>query len=195
MKPEAKEVIEAVGAWIYCFSQSAGANSEHVGEATEYAMKAVEEVIERASGYGWDGTRLALDLSSQQSTQTEALEEQCMEHSFEYIHADAKGKNEFGEPQGLERVKEALETNSWDAPGSDDGEQEDVLGDFDTEKAQMNSELWGLKASLLDPDTDEEHDHDDEEFQVDNMEQMMSQLLAIRGAFITSRFRRIVIHV
>jgi len=181
LKPEAREVIEAVGAWIYCFSNSPVTASEHVGENVESVMKAIGDIIEQACGYSWDGTRLALDMSSQQPSQIEALEEQCMEHSFEYIHADAKGRNEFGEPVGLARVREALETNDWNDQTNDDSDHEDMLGDFDMEKAQMNSELWGLKASLLDADGDGDNDQDDEEFKVENMEQMMSQLLAIRG--------------
>ena len=180
MRLEAKEVIEAVGGWIFCFS-NASANSDYVGEKVETVMKAIEEVIEQACGYNWDGTRIALDMSSRQPNQIEALEEQCLEHSFEYVHADSKGRNEFGEPTGIERVKEALETNDWNTYDSESSEQEDAQDDFDVEKAQLNSELWGLKASLLESDTEGEDVPDDEEFKVENMEQMMSQLLAIRG--------------
>lgn len=178
MKPEAKEVVEAVGAWVYCFSSSAN-TEQSLDETVTSSMKAIEAIIERACGYSWDGTRLALDLS-QQPGQFEALEEQCLEHSFEYVCLNAKGKNEFGEPQGLERMKEALETNDWAAVTDEAAEDPDAIGDFDAEKAQMNTELWGLKASLLDPDTDEE-DEQNEDFQVENMDRMMSQLLAIRG--------------
>lgn len=182
MKPEAKEVIEAVGAWIYCFSRPANNNatSENVGDTVGTAMSAIEEIVEQACGYSWEGTRLALDMSLPAPSDPEALEEQCMEHSFEYVHLESKGKNEFGEPRGLERVKEALETNDWNAQSGDDDE-EDTVGDFSAEKAQMNSELWGLKASLLDPDIDGEDDQGDEDFQVENLEQMMGQILAIRG--------------
>lgn len=183
MRPEAKEVIEAVGAWVYCFSRPANndATSENVGDTVGIVMQAIEEIIERACGYNWEGTRLALDMSIPAPSDPEALEEQYMEHSFEYVHLESKGKNLFGEPQGLERVKEALETNDWNARSGNDDEEEDTVDDFAAEKAQMNSELWGLKASLLDPDNDGEDDQGDEDFQVENLEQMMSQILAIRG--------------
>ncbi|KAF1346227.1 hypothetical protein BDV97DRAFT_379061 [Delphinella strobiligena] len=182
MKPEAKEVIEAVGAWIYCFSRPAtnDATTEIVGDTASIAMNTIEEIVEQACGYSFEGTRLALDMSLSAPSDPEALEEQCMEHSFEYVHLESKGKNEFGEPQGLERVKEALETNDWNAQSGHDDEEEDTVDDFAAEKAQMNTELWGLKASLLDPNIDHEDDRGDEDFQVENLEQMMSQILAIR---------------
>ncbi|KAL1304220.1 hypothetical protein AAFC00_000640 [Neodothiora populina] len=176
MKPEAKEVIEAVGAWIFCFSRPSG-HDDKLGVSAQSSMEAIGDVIENACGYAWDGTRLAID-ASRTAGHKESLEEECMEHSFEYIHADATGKNEFGELQGIERAKEALQANDWN-PQSSDTDEDDALGDIDTEKAQFNSELWGLKASLLDPDIDDEA-HGDEEFQILDMEHMMSQLLAIR---------------
>lgn len=143
-------------------------------------MKAIEEVVEKACP-GWDGTRLALDMTPQQSeTHREVVEEQCIDHGFEYVHVDAKGKNEYGEATGLDRIKEALEANDWSSQGLIGEEQEETFGGFDTEEAQMNAELWGLKASLLSQDQDDNQDEDDAS-QVEGLEQMMGQLLAIRG--------------
>lgn len=183
LKPEAKEVLQAIGAYIYCFSgPKAGAGNEvNISSDVEATMQAVSEVVERACGAMWDGTKLAIDLTpANKGKDTAVAEEQCLDLGFEYVHLDSTGKNEYGEKLGLERAKEALEANSWSAQSEEDNEEE--IGDFGNEEAQMNAELMGMKASLLDP----ENEGDDEEaggaaFQIEGMEQMMSQLLAIRG--------------
>ena len=181
-KPEAREVIEAVGAWIYCFStpaQKKDGEEVAIDAQVEETMKAISEVIDNASDMSWDGTRLAIDMApSNQGKATVVAEEQCLDCGFEYIHVDAEGKNEYGEKLGLERAKEVLETNEWSAGVDGEDEEEDNIGSFDNEQAQMNAELWGMKASLLDSDNDDEDEHS---LQVEGMEQMMSQLLAIRG--------------
>lgn len=172
-----------MGAWIYCFKRArAGdeAQSAALGKDVEDVMKSIEAVVENACP-GWDGTRLALDMSSQQpEANRDIIEEQCLDHGFEYVHVDANGKNEYGEVTGLDRVKEALEANDWSSNGLIDEEKEGIIGGFDTEEAQMNAELWGLKASLLDQDADDAQDEDGA-VQVEGLEQMMGQLLAIRG--------------
>jgi len=69
LKPEAKEVVDALGAWIYCFDSSKQ-ESENAGEEVtiseqaEQTMKAVDEVVKKACGIMWDGTKLAMDLTS-----------------------------------------------------------------------------------------------------------------------------------
>ncbi|GAB7351150.1 hypothetical protein MBLNU459_g1603t3 [Dothideomycetes sp. NU459] len=197
LRPEAAEVIQAVGAWIYCFKRgpgrvvstaapddddSGGGGAGGLGADVEAVMAAIEEVVETACP-GWDGARVALDMSGAPPAggpSMEVVEEQCMDRGFEYVHVDAAGKNEFGEAVGLARVREALEANDWSAQGLGvDGDQEDLLGGFDAEEAQMNAELWGLKASLLAPDADEGQDGDGA-LQVEGLDQMMGQLLAIR---------------
>lgn len=145
-------------------------------------MKAVSEVVERACGVMWDGTRLAVDLTSaNKDKSTVVAEELCLDLGFEYIHIDATGKNEYEEKLGLERAKEALEANEWSASSMED-DDEDGVGTMDDEQAQMNAELWGMKGSLLDPDNEGDEDEDDgSALQIEGMEQMMSQLMAVRG--------------
>lgn len=184
LKPEAKEVVEAVGAWVYCFSSSAAkeesATEVNIHEDVEATMKAVAEVVEKSCGMMWDGTRLAMDLTaSNQGKSTVVAEELCLDVGFEYLHIDAKEKNEYGENTGLERAKEALEANEWSAAGDED--DEDAVGGFDVEQAQMNAELWGMKGSLLDPEPEGDEEDDGHALEVEGMEQMMSQLLAVRG--------------
>ena len=109
-----------------------------------------------------------------------------MEYGFEFVDAEAKGKNDFGENTGLERLREALEANDWSAAVGDD-EADEVLEGFDAEEREMNSELWGLKASLLGIDNEVEDGErsmeQDEANQVDGLEHLMSQALAIRGSY------------
>ncbi|THW14968.1 hypothetical protein D6D23_09161 [Aureobasidium pullulans] len=162
LNTEAKEVVQAVGAWIYCFNssdikkESADDDAEvTMSEHVEATMKAVAEVVEKACGMMWDGTRLAVDLTpANKGRSTINAEEICLDLGFEYIHIDATGKNEYGENLGLERAKEALEANEWSASSADDDDDEDNVGGMDDEQAQMNAELWGMKASLLDPDNE-----------------------------------------
>ncbi|KAI5250670.1 hypothetical protein E4T42_04854 [Aureobasidium subglaciale] len=184
LKPEAKEVVQALGGWIYCFENGKKEDGDEVtiSEEVEKTMKAVSDVVERACGMMWDGTRLAIDLTpTNKDKTTVVVEEQCLDLGFEYIHIDAEGKNEYGEKLGLERAKEALEANEWSSSAPED-EDEDGMGGMDDEQAQMNAELWGLKASLLDPDNGGDED-EGSAFQLEGMEQMMSQLMAIKGRF------------
>ncbi|KAG9756105.1 hypothetical protein KCU73_g5080, partial [Aureobasidium melanogenum] len=185
LKPEAKEVVDALGAWIYCFDSSKQ-ESENAGEEVtiseqaEQTMKAVDEVVKKACGIMWDGTKLAMDLtSSNKGKRADAADEICLDFGFDYVHVDAEGKNDYGEKLGLERAKEVLEANEWSALPVDDDDDEDNVGDMDDEQAQMNAELWGMKASLLDPDNDDDED-EGSALQIEGMEQMMSQLMAIR---------------
>ncbi|KAI4843033.1 hypothetical protein E4T44_06968 [Aureobasidium sp. EXF-8845] len=183
LKPEAKEVIDALGAWIYCFDSGKQESGDEVNisEDAEKTMKAVSEVVERACGVMWDGTRLAVDLTpGNKDKSTVVAEELCLDVGFEYIHIDATGKNEYGEKLGLERAREALEANEWSASSMED-DDEDGVGTMDDEQAQMNAELWSMKGSLLDPDNEGDEDEDDgSALQIEGMEQMMSQLMAVR---------------
>lgn len=185
LKPEAKEVVEALGAWIYCFDSGKkesenGAEEVTISEQAEQTMKAVDEVVKKACGSMWDGTKLAMDLTpSNKGKRADTADEMCLDLGFDYVHIDAEGKNDYGEKLGLERAKEILEANEWSAQPAEDDDEENI-GDMDDEQAQMNAELWGMKASLLDPDNDDEED-EGSALQIEGMEQMMSQLMAIRG--------------
>lgn len=178
-------MVDALGAWIYCFDNGKKEQGDVreevvVSEEAEQTMKAVDEVVRKACGSMWDGTKLAIDLTpSNKGKLPDAAEELCLDLGFEYFHIDAEGKNDYGEKLGLEAAKDVLEANPWSAlPAEDD--DEDNIGDMEDEQAQMNAELWGMKGSLLDPDNDNDED-EGSALQIEGMEQMMSQLMAIRG--------------
>ena len=184
-KPEAKEVVTALGAWVYCFRKPVTAEDL---KAIEAVMKAIAEVIKTGCGYSWDGQCLAV-ATSQSTTPNlqksfEDWEELCREHNFEFVDAEAKGRNEFGEPVGIRRLKEALETNDWegeveidlDELGLNDSDDETAFkNSFAAEEAEINMELFGMKSAV------HGGDDEDEELQVEEMERMALKLHAIRG--------------
>jgi hypothetical protein len=166
--------------------------------ATKESIRAIADVIKRACGYSWDGTCLAVGMpqgiTPHLLLDDEEWEEFCRELGFEYVDTTTKGKNEFGEPTGIDRVREALETTEWDGADDDIG---DILGEddlenigevgngewgaFSMEEAEMNMELLGMKTAVNGGSaTDEE----DEAVQVEELERMMGKLQAIKGTII-----------
>jgi hypothetical protein len=200
MREEAGEVVRAVGAWVYVFRLG-----DTDGEA-EKTMAALQEVLEVHAGYGVESVLLAVGMPPTNSgsgtpltkEKREEWDDVAMQYGFEFVEFGARGVNEFGEKQGVERVREALEANEWaddEAGGGDvddlgQGEDgsEDGFGDFGREEAEMTAELFGLKASLLGGE-EEEEDADgygdalgggEQKNQVDDLDKMMSKLMAVR---------------
>lgn len=146
-------------------------------------MQAISDVIERACGYAGDTVCLAVAMP--QSTtpylekSSEEWEELCIEHGFEYIDSEAKGKNEFGEAVGVQRIREALEAGEWES-GTDFDTGEDVdgfEGSFAAEEAEMNMELFNMKDALHGDDGENELSAKD----VEELEVMMKKMVAIKG--------------
>jgi hypothetical protein len=177
IKPEAKEVIGVLGAWIFCFRKPV--KEEGVGHIKE-ALQAIADVIERACGYSGDAVCLAVAMP--QSTtpyldkSSEEWEELCMDYGFEFVDSEAKGKNEFGEEMGIKRVKSALEAHDWEGDDEElDFGDDDAGESFGAEEAEMNMELFGLKAAV------NGMDEDDAKEQVEELESMMRKMVAIKG--------------
>ncbi|KAK0664193.1 hypothetical protein DIS24_g827 [Lasiodiplodia hormozganensis] len=204
-QPEAREVVAAVGAWVYVFPKPDRGDGEAAKAERERVlatMDAVQKVVEKGAGLGWDGVCLAVGVRGRTAglvgTSEAVVEEKAAaaggwgfeewedaarEKGFEYVDAEAKGRNEFGEMQGMARVKEALEANEWegeaalsdleDLDGEDSGD-EDWSKTFAAEEAEMGMELMGLKTELSGGDGE------DQAAQVDELERMMSKLSGIR---------------
>ena len=187
LKPEAKEVVQAVGAWIYCFRKPVTETDVQVVEET---MKTIKEVVERHMGYGWDGVCLAVAMKEnvvpRLDKSGEEWEDLCREYRFELVDGEGHGKNEFGEVVGIERVRESLETNEWESLDDEDnliledGEEEvETFGEtFAAEEAEINLEWLGVKTSISGGN---ELDEEDEKEQVEELERMMRKLQAIKG--------------
>jgi hypothetical protein len=165
---------------------------------TKESIRAIAHVIKNACGYSWDGTCLAIGMPQgikpHLQLDDEEWEEFCRDLGFEYVDAATTGKNEFGEPTGMNRIREALETTEWD--GADD-EFDELLGSgdlvnvgedgsgewgaFSVEEAEMNMELLGMKTAVNGGSATE---REDEETQVEELERMMGKLQAIKGTTI-----------
>ncbi|GAB7334353.1 hypothetical protein MBLNU13_g06369t1 [Cladosporium sp. NU13] len=207
MKEEAGEVVRAVGAWAYVFRLSPTPNSgEGASEGeVEKTMGALQEVLEAHAGYGAESVLLAVGMPGNGANGTALAKEKreewddvAMQYGFEFVEFGAQGVNEFGEKQGVERVREALEANEWaDEEGGGEGEDdlglelggdEDEFGDFGfgREEAEMTAELFGLKASLLGEGGEDEDGYGEvlgdmeQKNQVDDLDKMMSKLMAVR---------------
>ncbi|KAL1646039.1 hypothetical protein SLS58_003459 [Diplodia intermedia] len=228
--PEAREVVAAVGAWVYVFrkpspsssssssSSLADKDAEDGGERERVlrTMDGIQKVVERGAGLGWDGVCLAVGVRGRGAGLVgtseavvegqvavdatagggggwgvEEWEDAARERGFEYVDAEAKGRNEFGEMQGMARVREALEANEWegddgaglsdfeDLEGGEGSGDEDWNKTFAAEEAEMGMELLGLKTEL-NGGGDDDADGEDQAAQVDELERMMSKLSGIK---------------
>lgn len=175
LSDDAKEVVQALGAWIYCFDH---AGNVQIGDT----LRSIDKVIERACSDSWEGVKLAIGCST--SMDTQALEDECQEHGFEFIDAHASGRNEFHEARGLARVKEALEANDWSADANlTDSDLED-FGDFEannieTFDGQARESLLHAMNDMDDTQTD--GNELDTSIQVENLDKLFVSALAIKG--------------
>lgn len=179
-KPEAREVVTVLGGWIYCFKKPVEDKDVDVIRDT---MHAISDVIERACGYAGETVCLAVALPQSTTPYLEKpsdeWDELCMEYGFEFIDSEAKGKNEFGEAVGLQRIREALEAGEWETSADLDldDEAEGFEGSFAAEEAEMNVELYGMKDALHGEDGEGELGEKD----VEELEIMMKKMVAIKG--------------
>lgn len=180
IKPEAKEVVSVLGAWIFCFRKPVKTDDVH---KVKESLKAIADVIERACGYAGDVVCLAVampqSMTPSLNKSSEEWEELCMEYGFEFVDSEAKGKNDFGEEMGIKRIEEALKAHEWDGgDGADIGfEGDEGFGDtFDAEEVEMGMELFGMKAAVNGVE------EDDDEAQVEELESMMRRMVSIKGS-------------
>jgi len=207
LKPEAAEVVAAVGAWIFCFRRPV--TTTDISAITE-TLAAVQEVVQEHVGYEWDGVCIAVAMSQSKTPwlekSFEEWEDLCREKGFEYVDSETKGRNEFGERVGVERVKEVMEANAWDSGGSDEikGLEEELgfggddFGDWDeeaerklefgdtfaAEEAEMGREFVGLKMAVAAEEQDDDGDGvggDSGEDEVEELERIMGKMMAIKG--------------
>ncbi|KAH6680732.1 hypothetical protein B0J14DRAFT_579261 [Halenospora varia] len=196
LAPEGREVLTVLGGFIVCFRKPL--NEEGL-EEIKTLMKNVGEVVKEGCGYSWDGVCLAVAMP--QSTTPwleksfEDWEDLCQEFGFEFVDFEAKGRNEYSEPMGIERLKQALETNDW--AGNDDdldptsaleelglGEDDDDEGSlgFGIDLSEMEEEMKGMKQAIYGggmglEDNENAEDDDDE---VEKLQAMMLKMQAVR---------------
>ena len=185
LKAEAAEVVEAVGGWVFCFRKPVMVEGMGVVRDT---LAAIQKVIATACDGAWDGVCVAVampqSLTPSLTRTAEEWDELCAEFGFEFVDAEARGKNEFGEKVGLERVREALAANDWAA------EEEVVEAAVDSdeyeqsaaEEAELRVEWLGMKSVINGAEDEDE----DEEGQVEEIECMMMRLQAVKGMLSSS---------
>lgn len=184
--------MTVLGAWIFCFRKPVTKTDL---SGIKDTMQAIADSIERACGYG--GDQVCLAVAMPQSTTPyldmpgEEWDELCADTGFEFVDFEKTGKNEFGEPMGVQRVREALEAGEWESTEGldfgDDGDEEG-FGGFAAEEAEMNMELFDMKGALHGfgdaeggPQTAEE-----EAKEVEELEVMMRKMVAIKGKNVCS---------
>ncbi|KAI9860748.1 MAG: hypothetical protein M1813_005671 [Trichoglossum hirsutum] len=199
LKTDAKDVLKVLGAFLLVFRKPV---DEDALEAVKNSLKAISTVVKRGCGYAWDGICLAVGTAQSETPhlqlEFEEWEDVCREFQFEYVDSEAKGRNEFGELVGLERIREALEANDWAADddiegldGLDDSDEDREQGSgFSAEAAEMEREMFGLKIAIhgggdgsaqkLGEEEEEGDDGQDEEFQVEQLEAMMLRMQAVK---------------
>jgi hypothetical protein len=101
------------------------------------------------------------------------------------------------EPMGIERLKEALETNDWEgADGLEsalklddidevDGDEDDGSIGFGIDPTEMADEMAGMKRAIyggvLGEETGEGEDEAEDDDEVDKLQAMMLKMQAVRG--------------
>ncbi|KAI9678588.1 MAG: hypothetical protein M1817_005645 [Caeruleum heppii] len=189
LRPEAKEVLSVLGAFVFCFRKPVQQADFNI---IQTCLATVAEVIRRGCGATWDGGFFAVAMPQSMTpslSQTfEEWEDLCRRCSCEFIDFEMKGRNEFGEPTGIERLREALEATEWfgDEDHGDLNSLEDDEGapvGFDLEATEMQNELLGLKGSLNDEASvdSREHDEPNDEREVEKLELMMRKMIAAKG--------------
>ncbi|CCX06455.1 hypothetical protein FPQ18DRAFT_323384 [Pyronema domesticum] len=163
--PAAKEVLSVLGSIIITFRLPSVASIQSLGK------------IVKSMGRDWDGVLLAVSLTKP----SEAMEDLCQQHGFELIEFDAKGRNEYGETQGMVRVKEALEANDWvggdgELGGLSDEEEGDEVDGVGLVGDEMQREMLGLRQAITGGDEGEEED----EREVEKLEEVMQRLVMLR---------------
>lgn len=120
----------------------------------------------------------------------------CLEcGGWEWIDSEAKGKNEFGENVGLERLRETLEANEWDGGNLD---VEDNMDVFETELGlrdespvsraiEAETDAPGMHEAILKQDEDGNEDPGGDD-QIEELESMMLKIQAIKGVYLNPIF-------
>ncbi|KGO47700.1 Alpha/gamma-adaptin-binding protein p34 [Penicillium expansum] len=118
---------------------------------------------------------------------------------------EVETRNQYGEREGMPRIKEVLETHDWSMVGGDSGfdgdndpeiDSDDELQDqllglggsrgFGDEVHELEREMFGLRMAIErgggdgDETDDSDHDNGDDEIDVESMEALMMRMQAIK---------------
>lgn len=145
MRPEAREVLDVLGAVIYCFRKPVGEGDKNRIRASLASISTVfTHALDLHGGMlDWDGTFLAVAMPQSVTPCLEVTfdewDDLAREYGAEYVDGEGRGRNEFGEPTGIPRVIEALSTTDW--AGSDLPLHEGLLDDEDEDDETQTDNL------------------------------------------------------
>ncbi|KAI9820948.1 MAG: hypothetical protein M1832_003420 [Thelocarpon impressellum] len=187
LSPDAAEVLRALGAFVFCFRRPVTAAEL---DEVKGCLRAVARVRDQGCGHSWDGACLAVALPQHQTPYLarsfEEWEDLAREWGFEYVDSESRGRNEFGEPTGIERLKEALEANDWD--GDDGGSlyalEDDGEGGFEAAANELQREMLDMHGSVVPSEAEQPGpggEEATEERQVELVEAAMLKLQTVRG--------------
>jgi hypothetical protein len=170
---EAAEVRSSIGAYVVLLGRGEGKAG---WDEVERVLREVGRVTSIAEGEGWEGVCLGVILGA-----TAGEDDEGWVEGWEVVDGAATGKNEFGEVVGVERVREALETNEWAGEDGDEEDLEEELG-FGGELAEGGFEIGenevdGMRRPLFGREEGEEEEG------VEGMEALMLKMQAMRGEF------------
>ncbi|CZT40774.1 uncharacterized protein RSE6_00425 [Rhynchosporium secalis] len=194
LAPEAKEVLTVLGAFIVCFRKPI---DEKALKEVRHLLENVAEVVKEGCGLMWDGVCLAVGMPQSTTPYLEKSfdewEELCQEYGFEFVDFESKGRNQYSEPMGLERLKEALEANDWE--GNDelgdaidlealekDSDEEGSVGfGLDAaDKAEIEKEMRGMKQDIYGSGNTEGEEEPADDKDVEDLQALMLKMQAVR---------------
>lgn len=146
LTPEARPVLEALGAFVFTFRQP-----RTPAELTQLTLhiEALRKVARACpGGSGWDGVVMGVCMpsltvgGSEKEDGDEAWRDVLLSAGVEdVVFADSGRRSEDGEVQGVERIKEALECLDWSSGGDFGiGGDVDVGWDSDAELGKAEEE-------------------------------------------------------
>lgn len=203
LAPEAAEVIRSIGAWVVVVRKPMSAQGAAEAETMENirsTLSTIHSVLthhqERSNAYSAiDSEPLLLVVGMPQplrpvlNVTDEEWEDLCLDcGGWEWIDGEAKGKNEFGERVGFERLKETLEANEWDGGDLDIEDDIDVFetelglrdGSKPSEGIEVETDAPGMHEAILKHDEDGGNEDPGGDDQIEELESMMMKMQAIK---------------
>ena len=223
LSEEAKEVLGVLGGVLVVFplssssSSTAGNGDGDVGTQEQQqqqqqllhkeTVKSAGKVIrDGLRGWEFEGVGLAVGVGPG-PVGDEVLddwEDLCAGFGMEFVYIEGVGtgkpgtekgkRNEYGEKVGVERVREALESNDWDGgklEGEEEEEEEEEDGDNDDDYEGFDigpgkeEDMEALKRAIFGGNNDKDDDEEEEEREINdedvqNLGRMMQKLQAVR---------------
>lgn len=167
---EAKEVRDAIGGVVYTFDPNSSTWYKNLEKISKFIELLDEEM--------WEGVSLAVSRGNYDQG------DELMDFGLEHVDQAAETVNKFGERDGLDRIKEALETYEWPTRDDEKAKEQGADGEEDNEEFNEQSIIEDIKKlKYNDPLLrDEKRDQEGSEQDVENLEEFMEKLKNARDS-------------